>query len=307
MDRAKIAVLIPCYNEELTIGKVISDFQKFLPKAEIFVYDNNSTDKTVEIAQQAGAKVRFEKKQGKANVVLKMFREIDADLYIMIDGDDTYPVDCVREMIAISIQDDADMLVGDRLSNNSYHEENKRAFHGFGNNLVRNLINIFFGSDLKDILSGYRIFNKKFVKNYSGLVKGFELETDLSIHTLHYGLRISEFPIQYRDRPEGSVSKLNTFTDGFKVIRLFFNLVRLYKPMVFFGILSAIIFVIGLLFMIVPLKEYFEFSYVFKVPTLIFSIMLIIISLLSFVTGLILDNLSIIDKKNFRIRYLQTS
>lgn len=302
----KIAVLVPCYNEELTIGKVISDFQLYLPEAEIYVYDNNSKDKTVEISRNAGAVVHSEKKQGKANVVLKMFQEIEADYYIMIDGDDTYPVDIVKEMLTIAEEENADMLVGDRLSNNSYHKENKRAFHGFGNNLVRNLINLFFGSDLKDILSGYRIFSKKFVKNYSGLVKGFELETDLSVHALHYGLRISEFPIQYRDRPEGSVSKLNTLTDGFKVIRLFFNLVRLYQPMVFFGVLSTIIFIIGFLFMIVPLKEYFEFQYVYKVPTLIFSMMLIIISLLSFVTGLILDNLSIIDKKNFRIRYLQS-
>lgn len=306
MDNPKIAVLIPCYNEEQTVGKVITDFQQFLPEAEIYVYDNNSKDRTAEIARSHGAIVRFERKQGKANAVLKMFREVDADLYIMIDGDDTYPVDCVQDMVKTAVENSSDMLVGDRLSNNSYYQENKRAFHGFGNNLVRNLINLFFGSHLKDILSGYRIFSRKFVKNYSGLVKGFELETDLSIHALHYGLNISERPIQYRDRPEGSVSKLNTFTDGFKVIRLFFNLVRLYKPMVFFGILSAIIFVTGILFMIVPMKEYFESRYVYKVPTLIFSIMLIIISLLSFVTGLILDNLSIIDKKNFRIRYLQT-
>lgn len=306
MADPKIAVLVPCYNEEVTIGKVITDFQKYLPEAEIYVYDNNSKDKTVEIAQNLSAIVRKEKKQGKANVVLKMFREIDADYYIMIDGDDTYPVYIVQEMLKVAQEEDADMLVGDRLSNNSYHEENKRAFHGFGNNLVRNLINLFFRSDLKDILSGYRIFSRKFVKNYSGLVKGFELETDLSIHALHYGLRISQYPIQYRDRPEGSESKLNTFTDGFKVIRLFINLVRLYKPMVFFGLVSLIIFIIGILFMIVPMKEYFEHKYVYKVPTLIFSIMLIIISLLSFVTGLILDNLSIIDKKNFRIRYLQS-
>lgn len=302
----RIAVLVPCYNEALTIEKVIKDFQTFLPNADIYVYDNNSSDETAAIAQRAGAIVRHEKKQGKANVVFKMFREIDADLYIMIDGDDTYPVDCIQEMITQFTDNNIDMLVGDRLSNKSYQNENKRAFHNFGNNLVRNLINLFFGSQLKDILSGYRIFSKKFVKNYSSFIKGFELETDLSIYSLHYDLSIDEYSINYRDRPEGSVSKLNTFTDGFKVIKLFFNLVRLYKPLLFFGLVSAILFILGIFFMIIPLKEYFEYQYVYKVPTLIFSIMLIIVSLLSFTTGLVLDNISIIDKKNFKIRFNNT-
>lgn len=301
-----IAVLVPCYNEALTIKKVVEDFKTYLPEAEIFVYDNNSNDNTLSIAKEAGATVRQEKKQGKANVVFKMFREIDADLYIMIDGDDTYPVDCIREMVNQFIENNCDMLVGDRLSNNSYKNENKRAFHNFGNNLVRSLINVFFGSELKDILSGYRIFSKKFVKNYSSSIKGFELETDLSIYSLHYGLAIEEYTINYRDRPEGSVSKLNTFTDGFKVIKLFFNLVRLYKPLLFFGILSGILLLVGFAFMIVPIREYFEYKYVYKVPTLIFSIMIMLISFLSFTTGLILDNISIIDKKNFKVRYNNT-
>ncbi|KMQ65984.1 glycosyl transferase family protein [Chryseobacterium sp. FH2] len=302
----KIAVLVPCYNEALTIGKVVKDFKTFLPEAEIFVYDNNSKDGTSDIAKEAGAIVRHERRQGKANVVFKMFREIDADIYIMIDGDDTYPVDCVQEMVNQFIENNCDMLVGDRLSNNSYKKENKRAFHNFGNNLVRSLINVFFGSELKDILSGYRIFSRKFVKNYASTIKGFELETDLSIYSLHNGLSIEEYSINYRDRPEGSESKLNTFTDGFKVIKLFFNLVRLYKPLLFFGAVAGVLFVIGLLFMIVPIKEYFEYKYVYKVPTLIFSIMLVIVSLLSFMTGLILDNISIIDKKNFKVRYNST-
>ncbi|MCW3161008.1 glycosyltransferase family 2 protein [Chryseobacterium oryctis] len=306
MESPKIAVLVPCYNEALTIGKVVSDFKTFLPNADIYVYDNNSKDETVAIAKKAGAIVRHEKRQGKANVVFKMFREIEADIYIMIDGDDTYPVDCVQEMINQFIDNNCDMLVGDRLSNNSYKKENKRAFHNFGNNLVRNLINIFFGSELKDILSGYRIFSRKFVKNYASTIKGFELETDLSIYSLHNGLAIEEYSINYRDRPEGSESKLNTFTDGFKVIKLFFNLVRLYKPLLFFGAVAGILFILGMLFMIVPIKEYFDYKYVYKVPTLIFSIMLIIVSLLSFMTGLILDNISIIDKKNFRVRYNST-
>jgi len=306
METIKIAILVPCYNESITIGKVVKDFKTYLPQAEIYVYDNNSKDGTIEIAKEAGAIVRQEKRQGKANVVFKMFREIEADMYIMIDGDDTYPVECIQEMVNQFIENNCDMLVGDRLSNNSYKKENKRAFHNFGNNLVRNLINVFFGSELKDILSGYRIFSKKFVKNYSSSIKGFELETDLSIYSLHYGLAIEEYSIDYRDRPEGSVSKLNTFTDGFKVIKLFFNLVRLYKPLLFFGGFSIILFIIGILFMIVPIKEYFEYQYVYKVPTLIFSIMLLIVAILSFVTGLILDNISIIDKKNFKVRYNNT-
>ncbi|PKF76230.1 glycosyltransferase family 2 protein [Chryseobacterium sp. PMSZPI] len=306
MVSPKIAVLIPCYNEALTIGTVVKDFKTFLPQADIYVYDNNSKDDTVAIAKAEGAIVRHEKRQGKANVVFKMFREIEADIYIMIDGDDTYPVDCVQEMVDQFIENNCDMLVGDRLSNNSYKKENKRAFHNFGNNLVRNLINVFFGSELKDILSGYRIFSKKFVKNYASTIKGFELETDLSIYSLHNGLAIEEYSINYRDRPEGSESKLNTFTDGFKVIKLFFNLVRLYKPLLFFGVVSAVLFIVGVLFMIVPITEYFEYKYVYKVPTLIFSIMLIIVSLLAFMTGLILDNISIIDRKNFRVRYNST-
>jgi len=303
MESPKIAVLVPCYNEGLTIGTVVRDFKTFLPQADIYVYDNNSKDDTVAIAKAEGAMVRHEKRQGKANVVFKMFREIEADIYIMIDGDDTYPVDCVQEMVDQFIENNCDMLVGDRLSNNSYRKENKRAFHNFGNNLVRNLINLFFGSELKDILSGYRIFSKKFVKNYASTIKGFELETDLSIYSLHNGLAIEEYSIDYRDRPEGSESKLNTFSDGFKVIKLFFNLVRLYKPLLFFGVVSVILFILGILFMIVPISEYFEYKYVYKVPTLIFSIMLIIVSLLAFMTGLILDNISIIDRKNFKVRY----
>ncbi|MCU7614242.1 glycosyltransferase family 2 protein [Chryseobacterium sp. GMJ5] len=306
MVSQKIAILIPCYNEALTIGKVVADFKMHLPYAEIYVYDNNSKDETVAIAKKSGAIVKHEKKQGKANVIFKMFREIDADLYIMIDGDDTYPVDCIKQMVDQFTENNCDMLVGDRLSNKSYKNENKRAFHNFGNNLVRALINVFFGSDLKDILSGYRIFSRKFVKNYSSSIKGFELETDLSIYALHYGLTIEEYSIHYRDRPEGSESKLNTFTDGFKVIKLFFNLVRLYKPLLFFGTVALLLFTLGLIFMVVPIREYFEYQYVYKVPTLIFSIMLIIVSLLSFATGLILDNISIIDAKNFKVRYNNT-
>lgn len=306
MDSKKIAVLIPCYNEEVTISKVVNDFKQYLPQADIYVYDNNSQDNTIELAKKAGAIVKQEKKQGKANVVFTMFAEIDADIYIMIDGDDTYPVDCIEEMLSQFENDNCDMLVGDRLSNKSYKKENKRPLHNFGNGLVKNLINIFFGSELKDILSGYRIFSKKFVKNYASTIKGFELETDLSIYALNYHLRIEEYPIKYRDRPEGSFSKLNTFVDGFKVIKLFLNLVRLYKPFIFFGLISLIMLILSIGFLIIPIKEYFEHQYVYKVPTLIFGVMLLIVSVLSFITGLILDNISIIDKKNFKVRYNNT-
>lgn len=301
----KIAVLIPCYNEEQTIGKVIQDFQKTLPEACIYVCDNNSNDETFIIAKNTGAIVLSEKKQGKGNAVMKMFREIDADIYIMIDGDDTYPIKHIHEMLKKFKNENAEILVGDRLSNMSYKKENKRRFHNFGNNLVRQLINSFFGTELNDILSGYRIFSKRFVKNYTGLIQGFELETDLSIFTLHYDLKIAEYPIDYQDRPEGSESKLNTFKDGFKVLKLFFNLIRLYKPLQFFGTLSAFFFTIGAILLWSPIKEYIDFQYIYKTPTLIVSMMFIMIGLLSFTTGIILDNISILDRKNFTSNYYQ--
>lgn len=296
----KLAVLIPCYNEGLTIRKVVSDFKKALPQAIIYVYNNNSTDNTVEEALAAGAIVRNELEQGKGAVVLSMFRDIEADYYMMVDGDDTYPAEEALALIECMRQSNADMVIGDRLSNKTYLAENKRPFHNFGNNLVRKLINKFFNSKLNDILSGYRLFSRRFVKNYSSLISGFELETDFTLYCLNYDFRIKQVPITYRDRPAGSESKLNTFTDGYRVVRLFFNLCRLYKPLAFFSSISAILLVIGLILGIFPVIDYIEYQYVYKVPTAIAAVAVTIIAVLLFTCGLILDNISKFDKKNFK-------
>lgn len=229
----KVAVLIPCYNEELTIGKVVQDFKKYLPGAVIYVYDNNSTDKTAEIARESGAVVRYERKQGKGNVMRSMFRDIDAECYILVDGDDTYPAESAPELVSAVIDKGGDLVIGDRLSS-TYFNENKRLFHNSGNVLVKNLINRFFKSNIKDIMTGYRAFSYEFVKTFPVLSQGFEIETEMTIHALDKNFSIISIPIQYRDRPEGSQSKLNTYSDGFKVIMTIFNLYRLYKPFQFF-------------------------------------------------------------------------
>ena len=296
----KLAVLIPCYNEEITIRKVVTDFRNALPEADIYVYDNNSTDRTIEEATAAGAIVRKEKIQGKGAVVLSMFRDIDADYYLMVDGDDTYPAEVAPKMLEMMLENNADMLIGDRLSNQTYLAENKRPFHNFGNDLVRGLINRFFHSDLHDILSGYRIFSHRFVKNYSSLISGFELETDLAIYCLHYDFRIEQIPIDYRDRPAGSVSKLNTFKDGYKVLRLFLDLYRLYKPLSFFTKIASVFFTLGLIVGIFPIVDYILYSYVYRVPMAIAAVALVIVAVLLFTCGLILDNISKFDKKNFK-------
>lgn len=294
----KIALVIPCYNEESTIGKVISDFKKEFPDIDIYICDNNSTDRTSEIATENGGIVINEYRGGKGNAVLRIFKEVDADIYILVDGDDTYPAKNVKQMICELKTYDLDMVVGDRLSNGSYTVQNKRKFHGFGNNLIKSLINNFFGSDLKDILSGYRVFSKSFVKNYATLAQGFELETDMSIFALNYEMRIREIPIFYKERPEGSESKLNTFKDGFRVIRTFFNLYRFYRPFSFFTYLSVIVLIIALILGSFPIHEYIKYDYVFMVPTAILSGFLVIVSLLFFLSGLILDTIIKIDKKN---------
>ena len=296
----KLAVLIPCYNEDVTIRKVVTDFRQALPDADIYVYDNNSTDRTIEEATAAGAIVRKETIQGKGAVVHSMFLDIDADYYILVDGDDTYPADAAPEMMKVVLDQKVDMLVGDRLSNKTYEEENKRPFHNFGNDLVRKLINKFFKSDLHDILSGYRIFSYRFVKNYSSLISGFELETDLSIYCLNYDFRVAQVPITYRDRPEGSESKLDTFGDGYKVLRLFLDLYRLYKPLSFFTIIASVFFFAGIIAGIFPIMEQIQYQYVYKVPTAIAAVSLVILSILLFTCGLILDNISKFDKKNFK-------
>jgi glycosyltransferase involved in cell wall biosynthesis len=302
MTNNKIAILIPCLNEEKTIEKVVTDFQAVLPNAEIYVCDNNSIDKTAELAKKSGAKVLKEFRKGKGNAVLKLFNTIDADIYVMVDGDDTYPASEVLKLISELEENEAHMVVGDRITNKSYQNNNKRKFHGFGNWLIKWLINTIFNSRLDDILSGYRVFNKAFVKNYSTLVKGFELETDLTLFSLNYNLIVKEVPIQYNDRPEGSISKLNTFSDGFKVIKTIFKLYRLYKPLSFFTLFSSVFFIVGCVLSSFPVYEYIEYRYVYKVPTAILAISLIIMSLLLFCCGLILDLITNIDKKNIKLQ-----
>lgn len=285
---SKIAVLIPCYNEELTIKSVVEDFKNVIPEAKIYVYDNNSKDNTAKIAKEAGAIVVPEYRQGKGNVVRSMFRDIDADCYIMVDGDDTYPAADSYEVAKFVLEGKADMAIGDRLSS-TYFEENKRPFHNFGNKMVRGLINSMFKSDVKDIMTGCRAFNKRFVKSFPVLSKGFEIETEMSIHALDKGFLIREIPIAYRDRPEGSESKLNTFSDGFRVLRTILKLFKDYKPLSFFGIISTLVLLLSGVMFIPVLIAYFRTGLVAKFPTLIVAVGLLITSLLSLACGLILD------------------
>lgn len=284
----KIAVLVPCYNEELTIKAVIEDFKNVIPEADIYVYDNNSKDNTAKVAKEAGAIVVPEYRQGKGNVVRSMFRDIEADCYIMVDGDDTYPAQDAYNVAKLVLDGKADMAIGDRLSS-TYFTENKRPFHNTGNRLVRALINKIFKNNIKDIMTGCRAFNRTFVKSFPVLSKGFEIETEMSIHALDKGFLIGEVPIAYRDRPEGSVSKLNTFRDGFRVIKTIINLFKDYKPLAFFGIISAALAIVGCGMMIPVLNIYFKTGLVPKFPTLIVSVGMLICSIMSLVCGLILD------------------
>lgn len=285
-----IAVLIPCYNEEKTISKVVTDFKKNLPKSEIYVFDNNSTDQSVTLAKKAGAKVKNCYIQGKGSVVRMMFRQIEADIYILVDADDTYPAQDATKMIQPIIDNEADIVCGDRLSNDTYKNQNKRSFHNFGNNLVRNLINFLFNSKLEDIMTGYRAFSKEFVKNSPILSKGFEVETEITLAALDKGFVIREIPIVYRDRPRGSFSKLNTFSDGFKVLTTILNIFKDYRPLFFYLILTGISFFLASVIMIWPLLEYIEFRFVYKLPSLVIAIGLYLISVLLLCVGLILDS-----------------
>ncbi len=285
----KIAILLPAYNEEVTIQKVIDDFQKVLPEADIYVYDNNSKDNTNALARESGAIVRFEPRQGKGNVVRTMFREIDADYYIMVDADDTYPAAEVEKLLEPLRNGLADMTIGDRLSNGTYSQENKRGFHDFGNNLVKSLINRLYRGNYNDIMTGYRGFNRLFVKTFPVLSPGFEIETELSIHSLDKRFKLVEVPITYKDRPEGSESKLNTFSDGFKVLKMIFNLFKDYKPLIFFSIISLILFVLGLVFGIPVIAEFAKTGFIDKFPSAILATGLMILSALSFIAGFILD------------------
>lgn len=289
----KIAVLLPCYNESLTVAKVIKDYKKAFPTADIYVYDNNSTDGTDEIASKAGAIVKYEYKQGKGNVIRSMFREIEADCYIMADGDDTNPP--VPEMAELILSGKADMVIGDRLSS-TYFEENKRMFHGIGNRMVRFLINKLFNVCVKDIMTGSRAFSYEFVKSFPILSKGFEIETEMTIHAAAHNFKMVEVPTNYRDRPEGSESKLNTYSDGIKVLKTIFTLCKEYKPTFFFNLFAFIVLVIASLFGVPVFVEFFNTGLVPRFPTLIFSLILLLISILLWITGIILQ--VIVKKQN---------
>ncbi len=297
----KVAVLIPCYNEAVTIGKVVDDFKRVLPDADIYVYDNNSKDDTAAIAEDHGAIVRTEPRQGKGNVVRQMFREIDADYYIIVDGDDTYPAEAAPRLLEPLMNDTADMTVGDRLSNGTYGEENDRAFHGFGNNLVRWLIKVIYGYAFDDVMTGYRAFNRIFVKTMPVLSEGFQIETELSIHAVDKRFRITDVPIDYRDRPEGSYSKLSTFGDGAKVLRAIASLFKDHKPMAFFGWLALILIVLGLIAGIPVIAEYFQTGLVPRFPTAILAIALVICGALSFTAGIILDTVAKTGRKQWEL------
>ena len=296
----KIAVLLPCYNESRTIEKVVKDFKTVLSNADIYVYDNNSKDGSADIAKSAGAKVRHVRQQGKGYVVRRMFQDIDADCYIMADSDDTYPADEVMKLVQPVLDGDADMVVGDRLSS-TYLKENKRQFHGFGNKLVRFLIGWIFHHPIHDVMTGYRGFSRRFVKNCPILSGGFEIETEMTLFALDKRLPIVEVPIAYRDRPQGSVSKLNTFSDGFKVLMMIFNMFRNYKPLAFFSSMALVLFLIGLLAMFPVFREYLRTGLVPKFPTLIVSGFTVLAGLLSFICGLILDSIKKYHDQQFEI------
>lgn len=300
----KTVILIPCYNEASTIGKVVRDFRNALPEAVIYVYDNNSTDGTAEIAEQAGAVVRYEYQQGKGNVIRRMFREIDAECYIITDGDDTYPAECAPEMADRVLRHQADMVVGDRLSS-TYYRENKRRFHNFGNDLVRGSINRLFHSEIRDIMTGYRAFSYQFVKTFPVLSRGFEIETEMTIHAVDKNMQIENVVVEYRDRPEGSVSKLNTFSDGRKVLYTVFSLYRSCRPLAFFGILSAVLAALAVIFFVPVFLTYLKTGLVPNFPTLIVCGFVMIAAIQSLFAGLILETFRQKDRRDFEIELLR--
>lgn len=300
----KIAVLIPCYNESLTIKKVIKDWKSALPEAKIYVYDNNSTDNTAEIAMNAGATVKYEYQQGKGNVIRRMFREIDAESYIMIDGDDTYPAEHGREMVELVLNKNVDMVVGDRLSS-TYFEENKRPFHNFGNKIVRKSINRMFKSDIKDIMTGFRAFSYNFVKTFPVLSKGFEIETEMSIYAVDKNMYVENVIVDYRDRPNGSESKLNTFSDGIKVLKTIGRLYRDYRPLGFYSFLAAILAIISTIFIIPVLITYGKTGLVPAFPTLIVCGFVYLAALLSFFSGMILASIQLRNRQEFEMSLMR--
>lgn len=304
MMRDSVAVLIPCYNESRTIEKVVLDFKRALPQATIYVYDNNSTDGTADIAARAGAVVRRERMQGKGNVIRRMFREIDADCYIMTDGDDTYPAENAPEMVRLVLEEQADMVVGDRLSS-TYFTQNKRPFHNMGNSVVRAAINGLFRSDIKDIMTGYRAFSYAFVKTYPVLAKGFEIETDMTIHAINRRMLVRNVIVDYRDRPSGSVSKLNTFSDGARVLLTIAKLYKNYRPFAFFGLLALLLGCVSVGFFIPVLLEYLRTGLVPRFPTLIACCVTLLAALLLFIAGLILSTLQAKDERDFEFQLQQ--
>lgn len=299
-----IAVLIPCYNEARTVAKVVADYRAALPQATVYVYDNNSTDGTADLAAAAGAVVRKERQQGKGNVLRRMFREIDAECYLLVDGDDTYPAEAAPEMVRAVRERGADMVVGDRLSS-TYFTRNKRPFHNFGNSLVRFCINRLFGSQIKDIMTGYRAFSFQFVKTYPVLARGFEIETEMSIHAVERNMRIENIVIEYRDRPAGSESKLNTYSDGLKVLRTIVRLYKNYRPFGFFSMLAALLALCSAGFMVPVVAEYFRTGLVPRFPTLIVCACGMVAALLLFISGVILSSLLTQDARDFEFKLQQ--
>lgn len=300
MDR--IAVLIPCYNEAKTIEKVVREYKAALPEdAVIYVYDNNSTDGTADIARNAGAVVRRERMQGKGNVIRRMFREIDAQCYLMTDGDDTYPAEDAAEMARLVLEEQADMVVGDRLSS-TYFEENKRPFHNFGNSFVRGSINLLFGAQIRDIMTGYRAFSYEFVKTFPVLSRGFEIETEMSIHAIDRNMNVVNHIIEYRDRPEGSESKLNTYSDGMKVINTILRLFRICRPMKFFGAIALVLIALAAIMMVPVFSEYFRTGLVPRFPTLFVACSMTVIAVQSFFAGLILSAIEQRERQEFEFR-----
>lgn len=307
MNSESIAVIIPCYNEALTIGKVIDDFHRELPQATVYVYDNNSSDDTSRIATEHGATVRFEPRQGKGNVCRQMFRDIDADCYLMVDGDDTYPAESARSLCAPILAGEADMVVGDRLSNGTYAQQNARAFHGFGNDLVRAMIRWIYGYGFEDVMTGYRAMSRPFVKTFPVLSEGFQIETELSIHAVDRRWRIADVPVEYRNRPEGSVSKLNTVRDGLKVIAMIGTLFKDYRPLKFFSLVALLFCIGGLCAGIPVVTEYLATGLVPRFPTAILVVALMFMAALSLATGFILDAVAKVERKQWELRvYRQT-
>jgi len=299
-----IAVLIPCYNESKTIEKVVKDYKEALPEATIYVYDNNSTDGTDEIARNAGAVVRYEYKQGKGNVMRRMFQEIEADVYLMVDGDDTYPADNAREMVDAVINKNADMVIGDRLSS-TYFEENKRPFHNFGNSIVKKSINILFKSDISDIMTGYRAFSYRFVKTYPVLSEGFEIETEMTIHAIDKNMQVENVIVQYRDRPDGSESKLDTYGDGIKVLRTIVKYFRIYKPLHYFSIMAFAMVVVAMGFFIPIFTNFLRTHQVPNIPTLVVCGFVVLAAIQAFFSGMILSAMKQRERQDFEIKLLQ--